>query len=121
MSHNKDSLCWRSKGNTGPSRAFAFWQVQQNERPHHQSANGNATNGQSEEVIANGAENNFENTNNGGDKPYEYVSQTEDSGGSQEKEVHGGDNVADTSSYVENINDIAVAGRMFKPYANLNR
>ncbi len=30
--HYKDSLCWRCRGNSGPSRAFAFWQIQQNDR-----------------------------------------------------------------------------------------
>ena len=36
MLHNKDTLCWRCKGNSGPSKAFAFWNIQQNERPHHE-------------------------------------------------------------------------------------
>ncbi len=31
MSFNKDSVCWRCKGNNGPSRAFAFWQIIKNE------------------------------------------------------------------------------------------
>ncbi len=37
MAHYKDTLCWRCKGNNGPSRAFAFWQIARNERPHREN------------------------------------------------------------------------------------
>lgn len=49
MSYSKDTLCWRCKGNSGPSRAFAFWNIQQNERPHRENGRNdenNETNGE---------------------------------------------------------------------------
>ena len=46
MSYSKDTLCWRCKGNSGPSKAFAFWNIQQNERPHHDNGQSTDGNGQ---------------------------------------------------------------------------
>ena len=50
MSYSKDTLCWRCKGNSGPSRAFAFWNIQQNERPHRE----NGRNGETDETNGEG-------------------------------------------------------------------
>ena len=44
MSHSKDTLCWRCKGNSGPSKAFAFWNIQQNERPHRENGRNDENN-----------------------------------------------------------------------------
>ena len=59
MSHNKDTLCWRCKGNSGPSKAFAFWNIQQNERPHHE--NGLKVNNNGQDNVEN--QDNSENCN----------------------------------------------------------